>query len=69
MFWTLAVQEFIRGANWLLDVLRQHRPLTEAEARAVDVKIRAMLLEWDTWKKWNDEQKKLKKSELGTEPS
>jgi hypothetical protein len=57
----LAVQEFLRSAAWLLDVLRRHQPLTEQEARTLDAKFRTLMIEWDTWKRWKEEEQQKKK--------
>jgi hypothetical protein len=47
----LAVQEFIKATNWLLQVLREHKPLTEEEEQVIESKIRTLMLELDTWKR------------------
>ena len=53
-----SIQEFIKSANWLFELLREKQPLTEKEEQTVDGKIRALSIEWDTWKRWNEGQRK-----------
>jgi len=57
----LAVQGFTTATNWLLQVLREHKPLTEEEEQAIESKIRTLLLELDTAKRRKAEQQNPKK--------
>ena len=52
-----SVHEFMKSANWLFELLREKQPLTEKEEQAVAGKIRALSIEWDTWKRWKDGQR------------